>query len=62
MMASAAADGAGVGITGCTPELMGSINNVAQYVVKTAGCAVKTRYPSVPHPSSQSNEAEQGLR
>ena len=52
MMASAATDGAGVGITGCTPGWMGLINTVAQCVAKTADCAVKTRYPSVPYPSA----------
>ena len=62
MMVSVAADDGGVGITGCTPGWMGLINTVAQFVVKTAGCAVKTRYPISPHPSAHSTEAEQELR
>lgn len=53
MMASAAADRADVRITGRTPGLVGLVNNDAQCVVKTADCAVKTKYPSVSHPSAQ---------
>ena len=61
-MASAAADGAGVRMTGCTSGFVCLMNNVTHCVVKTAGCAVKTRYPISPHPSAHSTEAEQELR
>jgi len=61
-MASAMVDGADVGISGCTPGLAGWINVVPQCLLKTAGCDVRTRHPSVPHPNAQLTEEEQALR
>ena len=42
------------GMTGLMPRFLGVKNSAPQWVLNTAGCAVKTRYPNVPHPNVQS--------
>ena len=41
---------------------LGVINAVPQWVLNTAGCAVQTSYPNVPHPNMQSTADEHELR
>ena len=44
------------------PRLTGLIKGVLQCVENIDGCAVRTRYPSVPHPNAHGKDEEQELR
>ena len=54
--------GAGVGIVTVDPGFVGTTNVVADNKAYTAGCAVRERCPSVPHPRFECTEAEHELR
>ena len=54
--------GSGSGMTGQMPGFIGVINAVPQWVLNTAGCAVKTRYPNVPHTNVKSTADEHEFR
>ena len=43
-------------------QIFSGRNAVTQWVLNMAGCAVRTRYPNLPHPSVQSTADEQKLR
>ena len=57
----AAADGAGYPSTN-TPGLTGLKKYVSDVIRKDAGCAVSTRYPKVPLPRLQCNDAAHAFR
>ena len=61
-MEKIAAVGAGSGTTGCMPVFIGVTDAVPQWVLYTAGCAVKNRYPNVPHPNTQLTADKHELR
>ena len=54
--------GDGSGMTRSMPGFLGVTNSVPQWVLNTAGGAVKTRYPNVPHPNVQSTADEDEFR
>ena len=56
-----AADGAGSPSTN-TPGLTGLTKYVGDAIWKDAGCAVSTRYPTVPLPRLQCTDAEHAFR
>ena len=56
-----ATDGAGSTSTN-TPGLTGLTKDVGDMIVYKAGCAVSTRYPTVPVPSLQCTDAAHALR
>ena len=56
-----AADGAGSPSTN-TPGLNGLTKDVRDAIWKNAGCAVSTRYPTVPLPRLQCNDAAHAFR
>ena len=57
-----AAVAAGSGMTGRITGFIGVINAIPQWVLNTVGCAVKTRYPNVPHPNVKSTDEEHEFR
>ena len=56
-----AADGAGYASTN-TPGLNGLTKDVGDAIVNEAGCAVSTRYPTVPLPRFQCTDAAHAFR
>ena len=56
-----AADGAGSASTN-TPELTGLTKDVGDVIVNEAGCAVSTRYPTVPLPRLQCTDDAHAFR
>ena len=56
-----AADGAGYTSTN-TPGLTGLAKDVGDVIVNEAGCAVSTRYPTVPLPRLQCTDAAHEFR
>ena len=57
-----AAVGAGSGMTGWMPVFVGGRKGVPQWVLNTAGFAVRTRQPNVLHPSVKSTVDKHELR
>ena len=57
-----AAVGAGSGMTGLMPGFIGVTNSVSQWVLNTAGYAIKTRYHNVPHTNVQSTADKHAFR